>query len=129
MDTTEAKLQNLAQQKKISEFETEVYIDSLSKIRNRRFLDEKLVYQPCKAVVMADIDLFKEINDTVGHLGGDEAIAKVAGILEQSVRKEDVVIRYGGAFGTELVNNLIGTADKALYESKKKRDSYTVIKI
>ena len=174
MDTTEAKLQNLAQQKKISEFETEVYIDSLSKIRNRRFLDEKLVYQPCKAVVMADIDLFKEINDTFGHQGGDEAIAKVAGILEQSVRKEDVVIRYGGdefmmvffditiedlenkleflksavreitiendpevritmsfggAFGTELVNNLIGTADKALYESKKKRDSYTVIKI
>ena len=174
MDTTEAKLQNLAQQKKISEFETEVYIDSLSKIRNRRFLDEKLVYQPCKAVVMADIDLFKEINDTVGHQGGDEAIAKVAGILEQSVRKEDVVIRYGGdefmmvffditiedlknkleflksavseikiesnpevritmsfggAFGTELVNNLIGTADKALYESKKKRDTYTVIEI
>ena len=174
MDTTEAKLQNLAQQKKISEFETEVYIDSLSKIRNRRFLDEKLVYQPCKAVVMADIDLFKEINDTVGHQGGDEAIAKVAGILEQSVRKEDVVIRYGGdefmmvffditiedlknkleflksavseikiesnpevritmsfggAFGTELVNNLIGTADKALYESKRKRDTYTVIEI
>lgn len=174
MDTTEAKLQNLAQQKKISEFETEVYIDSLSKIRNRRFLDEKLVYQPCEAVVMADIDLFKEINDTVGHQGGDEAIAKVAGLLEQSVRKEDVVIRYGGdefmmvffditiedlenklaflksavseitiennpevritmsfggAFGTELVNNLIGSADKALYESKKKRNSYTVIKI
>ena len=174
MDTTETKLQSLAQQKKISEFETEVYIDSLSKIRNRRFLDEKLVYQPCKAVVMADIDLFKEINDTAGHQSGDEAIAKVSEILEQSIRREDMVIRYGGdefmmvffditredlenklshlksevkkitiennpevrltmsfggAFGTELVNNLIGTADKALYESKKTRDTYTVIEI
>ncbi len=174
MDTTDAKLQNLAQQKKISEFETEIYIDSLSKIRNRRFLDEKLIYEPCNAVVMADIDLFKEINDTAGHQCGDEAIKKVAEILEQSVRKNDVVIRYGGdefmmvffdipkeelrgklaylgstvkkitlesspevrltmsfgsAFGTGLVNNLIGIADKALYESKKKRDTYTIIEI
>ena len=174
MDTTEAKLQNLAQQKMISEFETEIYIDSLSKIRNRRYLDEKLVYEPCKAVVMADIDLFKDINDSAGHLTGDEVIKKIANILEQSVRKEDVVIRYGGdefmmvffditkedlenklsylnsiskeitlednpevqitmsfggAFGTGLVNNLIEIADKALYESKKKRDGYTVIAI
>ena len=158
----------------ISEFEEKVYIDSLSGIRNRKFLDEKLVFEPCRAVVMADIDLFKTINDTIGHRGGDEAIKLVAKLLECSVRKDDVVIRYGGdefmmvffnitkedlenklariksslreitidgnpdvritmsfgaAFGTELVNNLIGTADKALYESKKTRDAYTVIEI
>ena len=172
MDTTDTKLQSLAQQKMISEFEAEVYIDSLSKIRNRRFLDDKLIFKPCKAVVMADIDLFKEVNDTAGHRAGDEAIKKVAETLEQSMRKDDVVIRYGGdeymivffdiskedlehklssiksalkeislqdhpevrismsfgaAFGTELVSNLIETADKALYESKKTRDTYTVI--
>ena len=172
MDNTEAKLQSLAQQKMISEFETEIYIDSLSKIRNRRFLDEKLIYKPCTAVVMADIDLFKNINDTAGHQVGDEAIQKVARLLEQSVRKDDVVIRYGGdefllvffeitrkslenklaklksdlrditidncpelritmsfggAYGTGIVSNLIGIADKALYESKKTRDTYTIV--
>lgn len=172
-DTTESKLQSLAQQKKISDFETEIYIDSLSQIHNRKFLDEKLIFEPCQAVVMADIDMFKEINDTAGHQCGDEAIKKVAKILEKSVRKEDVVLRYGGdefmmvffditkedlehklshlksemknirfenypdvrvsvslggAYGTELVNNLIETADKALYESKKTRDAYTIIK-
>ena len=171
LDNTDAKLQNLAQQKIISEFEAEIYVDSLSQIRNRRFLDEKLIYEPCHAVVMADIDLFKIVNDTLGHKSGDEAIQKVARILEQSVRKEDVVLRYGGdeflmvffditresfekklsviksklesirienspetritmsfggAYGMGLVKNLIETADKALYESKKIRNTYTI---
>ncbi|MBR6325816.1 MAG: sensor domain-containing diguanylate cyclase [Lachnospiraceae bacterium] len=170
-DNTDVKLQNLAQQKIISEFETEIYVDSLSQIRNRRFLDEKLIYEPCHAVVMADIDLFKIVNDTLGHKSGDEAIRKVALLLEQSVRKEDVVLRYGGdefmmvffdisredlghklsaiksrletirienspearitmsfggAYGTGLVRNLIETADQALYESKKIRNTYTI---
>ena len=40
-----------------------------------------------------------------------------------------ITMSFGAAFGTELVNNLIGTADKALYESKKTRDAYTVIEI
>ncbi len=171
LDNTDAKLQNLAQQRIISEFEAEIYIDSLSQIRNRRFLNEKLLYEPCHAVVMADIDLFKTVNDTAGHQGGDEAIQKVARILEQSVRKEDVVVRYGGdefmmvffeitkeelenklsylqrevrkvvidncpqlritmsfgaASGADFVNNMIETADKALYESKKIRNTYTI---
>ena len=40
-----------------------------------------------------------------------------------------ITMSFGGAFGTELVGNLIKTADKALYESKKVRNTYTVIEI
>ncbi len=96
MDTTDSKLQSLEQQKKISEIEMQIYTDSLSKIRNRKYLDEKLIFLPCRTVVMADIDRFKEVNDTAGHKGGDEAIQKVAEMLERCVRKDDVVLSYGG---------------------------------
>jgi diguanylate cyclase (GGDEF)-like protein len=44
---------------------------------------------------MADIDLFKRLNDTAGHAAGDECIRRVAKTIEESVR-EDAVFRYGG---------------------------------
>ena len=40
-----------------------------------------------------------------------------------------ITMSFGAAYGTELVNNLIGTADKALYESKKVRNTFTITEI
>jgi diguanylate cyclase (GGDEF)-like protein len=49
------------------------------------------------AFIMADIDRFKQLNDTAGHAAGDECIGRVAKAIEQSVRVgEDSVFRYGG---------------------------------
>jgi diguanylate cyclase len=45
---------------------------------------------------MADIDLFKAINDNFGHLAGDRVIKTVAGTLQQEIRDSDHVARYGG---------------------------------
>lgn len=47
-------------------------------------------------VIMADIDLFKKINDTYGHLAGDEVLRRVSRCLESAVREFDTVSRYGG---------------------------------
>jgi diguanylate cyclase (GGDEF)-like protein len=46
--------------------------------------------------VMLDIDFFKRINDTYGHLAGDEVIRSVAGILESHTRSSDIASRFGG---------------------------------
>jgi diguanylate cyclase (GGDEF)-like protein len=48
------------------------------------------------AALMLDIDQFKAINDTYGHIEGDNAIITAAHVLKKSVRKGDIVSRYGG---------------------------------
>jgi len=53
-------------------------------------------YDKPLALVIADIDHFKKVNDQYGHLAGDMALAGVAQLISQNVRKYDVACRYGG---------------------------------
>ena len=62
------------------------------------------------AVLMLDIDNFKSLNDTYGHLAGDEVLETLAAILKRSVRNVDFVARYGGE---EFVAVLIETSAEA----------------
>ena len=80
----------------ITEINDKIYKDSLTQVMNRKYFDDKLASQNCQAVVMADIDFFKEVNDNHGHQCGDAALAVVASILSSSVRDLDHVVRYGG---------------------------------
>lgn len=48
------------------------------------------------AIIMIDLDGYKDVNDTFGHLTGDEVLKKFADILKSSVREGDFIIRYGG---------------------------------
>ena len=78
--------------------------DSLTNCLNRRsfFGKYKTVFRAAQrdthplACIMADIDLFKSINDRHGHTRGDDVICKVAETLHQSLRSMDAVCRYGG---------------------------------
>jgi len=54
-------------------------------------------------IIMADLDLLRNINNTYGHLAGDEVLIGVANILKQSVREYDVVARFGGEEFTILM--------------------------
>jgi diguanylate cyclase (GGDEF)-like protein len=90
-------------------------IDSLTGIGNRfsfnEFMD-KLSRQHSKveySIVMMDMDKFKEINDTLGHLEGDNALRDVATIIKGCVRHSDFAARYGGdefILVTEVENDI-----------------------
>ena len=48
------------------------------------------------AILMLDIDHFKQINDRYGHVAGDDVLREVAAVIRESTRAEDLVARYGG---------------------------------
>ena len=78
--------------------------DSLTGCFNRRYLDETLERELWRArregyplaLVILDLDHFKQINDTYGHQAGDEALRELARCLQADIRHEDVLCRYGG---------------------------------
>ncbi len=87
-----------------SKFQRLAAIDGLTNIYNRRFGMDRLKEDFSRAirdnssltVAMVDIDHFKRVNDTYGHLVGDKAIILTTSIIKNSLRDGDIVIRYGG---------------------------------
>jgi two-component system cell cycle response regulator len=78
--------------------------DGLTGLHNRRYLDSHLAALIARAktrrrplsLVMADLDRFKQINDTYGHDGGDAVLREFANRLRRSVRGADLACRFGG---------------------------------
>ncbi len=81
-----------------------LYIDELTGLFNYRYLDLALDrelkraerYGSSVALLFIDLDLFKGVNDTHGHLIGSRVLGEVGALLRKSVRDVDLVIRYGG---------------------------------
>ncbi len=121
-------------------------VDSLTKLFNHKALKDQLKYEieRCKrydtrlTYLMIDIDKFKSVNDEYGHLFGDYVLKKVAQIITASVRKIDIVGRYGGEeFGVILVNTdnatSINTAERIrsnienfIFEYNGQRENITI---
>ena len=78
--------------------------DNLTGLYNHRFFHERLQYEFARArryreqlgCIMIDVDFFKTVNDTYGHLLGDEVLKSLAGIISRATRAVDLVARYGG---------------------------------
>jgi diguanylate cyclase len=79
-------------------------VDSLTGVPNRLAYEDRLAqehaqwkrYQKPLTLMMADIDRFKQINDSFGHKAGDKALKLIARLLRQTLRETDFMARYGG---------------------------------
>ncbi len=72
--------------------------DRLTNVATRDYFYTKLARNPdgYGVSLMVDIDHFKQINDTYGHLAGDAVIARVAHLIDSQTRQNDIVCRFGG---------------------------------
>lgn len=85
------------------------YIEDILENSMRRYISEGEIF----TVLMFDIDYFKAINDTYGHLQGDYVLSTVSNLIVRSVRETDYVGRYGGE---EFIVILINTKQKEASE-------------
>ena len=107
----------------------EVCIDHLTKLYNRKWLDETLeqtlaaaatLQQPL-ALMMLDVDFFKQFNDTYGHLLGDQVLKLVAQSIIDNIDGDDIAARYGGEeFVVILPNTKLAQALKKAETIRKR---------
>ncbi|WP_391206327.1 diguanylate cyclase [Psychrobacillus sp. L4] len=102
MEEFVVKIKRHLHRKKI--FDQSVLIDELTQVYNRKFLtdnmqrvflDFKRTKQPF-SISIVDIDFFKKINDTYGHLMGDQVLRDFAQYIKRNIRSMDTIYRYGG---------------------------------
>ncbi len=102
----------------------EARLDPLTGVPVRRILESSLqraFRRACEegrtlAVIMCDVDHFKQVNDTYGHAAGDQALIAVARALDAQRREHDLCCRYGGEEFTLLLEDASGEAALQLAE-------------
>ncbi|MEP4891534.1 MAG: EAL domain-containing protein [Aliiglaciecola sp.] len=126
--TTEKK-----NQKKITQL---AYFDPLTQLPNRRMFNERLeltveskcLTQEFGAILFLDLDDFKRINDSLGHVAGDSLLKDVSTRLKETLRKSDTLARIGGDEFVILIENIGHSIEEAEEEiaivAKKIQDAF-----
>ncbi len=133
------------QAKQLSEMGEELTLavntDPLTEIRNRRYLMQYLEKQAAQmgdekhCAVLIDLDLFKSVNDTYGHVFGDKVLKQFADTVKKNLGENDLIARFGGEefmilFGTDNEEEIITTMNTiskeyAIFSEKEKGKEFT----
>ncbi len=103
----------------MTDFKTQLYNHSFFQRRLTEELAKVNRYGSTVSVMVLDIDYFKQLNDLYGHLAGDKVLFRIARILEKSLRREDVVARFGGEEFVILLPE--STKESAFYVAERIR--------
>lgn len=115
-----------------AQYHDEIYrlttTDGLTQVYNKRYfikemereMSRSLRYERDLALVMCDIDHFKGINDTYGHLAGDHVLRQVAKRITAHIRRDDIFARYGGEEFALLLPEIDRTAGAKLAEKLRR---------
>jgi diguanylate cyclase (GGDEF)-like protein len=121
-----------------SQYHEEIYqmtiLDGMTQVHDRRYLDETLErevgrahrYQRSLGLVMMDIDLFKRVNDTHGHLAGDLVLKDVAQLGQALMHPDHVFGRWGGEEFAAILPEVTLTGARDLAESLRERVAHHV---
>jgi diguanylate cyclase (GGDEF)-like protein len=109
--------------------------DGLTGVYNRKYLEERLDAEIAYAVrqstplsiAILDVDHFKKVNDTYGHLGGDAVLKRVAEVLGETLRTEDVLARYGGEEFVVIARGL--TVEQAVLMADRVRQTLAATEV
>lgn len=123
---------------RIQELESKVSLDPLTKVYNRRAMEQYLgqlverfsgMKRMPPYLLMIDIDNFKQVNDTYGHIAGDKVLIFLANLLKQTLREGDKIFRYGGEEFIVALNRIsdLGVhtvAERIISQMRKNRLKY-----
>ena len=127
--------QLVAQQRQIDTLRRQATHDGMTQLMNYQYFQETLNREIARSrrsgspltVVMADIDRFKAINDTYGHMAGDHAIKTVATCLQANLRETDHIARYGGEEFALILYNI--PPEEALRVTERVRQTISELPI
>jgi len=128
-DITKQKILALDLEQSVDKLTKLSLTDELTRIGNRRALIDSVDMElsRCRrtgasmSLLILDLDFFKKINDTYGHLAGDAALVRVTGIIQKSLRQYDILGRIGGEEFAVFLSNT--SVEKSLEIAERIRSS------
>lgn len=131
---TELRVAQALLMEKNEELERLSATDRLTGLPNRLRLDRALEHELARCVrtpmplsiIMLDVDRFKSINDTLGHLVGDRVLMAVAHVLERNIRKADLLGRWGGEEFLMVCNSSLEDTARLAEKLRRALQSHTV---